>query len=70
MVSSAKSRLLKTDNFSEPFKFYFKPKAKQDRVNDLAVLERSYRSKLKITLVTETWAPELDGGRPFTFTAM
>lgn len=61
MVSSAKSRLLKPDNFSETFKFYFKPKAKQDRVNDLAVLERSYRSKLKITLVTETWAPEING---------
>lgn len=61
MTNLATVGLLKQDHFPDSFKFYFKLQKNQNKIDEINVLNDFARPRLKITIVTETWSPEING---------
>ena len=61
MISSVTTKLFKQNNFPEPLRFYLKQQHPDNIPQELSLLQESLRPKLNITIVTETWAPEING---------
>ena len=57
----AEALYYKQQNFPEYFKIYFRKNNQHSQVNHKASLEKLTRPRLKIAIVTETWAPEING---------
>ena len=53
--------LLKQQDFPDSFKFYFKLHQNKNSIEEISVLKDLVRPRLKITIVTETWSPEING---------
>ena len=53
--------LLKQQDFPDSFKFYFKLHQNKNSIEEISVLKDLVRPRLKITIGTEAWAPEING---------
>jgi hypothetical protein len=61
MIGSMTTKLFKQHNFPEPQRFYLKQQHQHNIQQELSILEETLKPKLKITIVTETWSPEING---------
>ena len=61
MIGSMTTKLFKQHNFPEPQRFYLKQQHQQNFQQELSLLQETLKPKLKITIVTETWPPEING---------
>ncbi len=61
MIGSMTTKLFKQHNFPEPRRFYLKQQYQHNIQQELSILEETLKPKLKITIVTETWSPEING---------
>ena len=61
MIGSITTKLFKQHNFPETQRFYLKQQHRHNIQQELSILEETLKPKLKITIVTETWSPEING---------
>lgn len=61
MIGSMTTKLFKQHNFPEPQRFYLKQQHQHNIQQELSILQETLKPKLKITIVTETWSPEING---------
>ena len=61
MIGSITTKLFKQHNFPETQRFYLKQQHRHNLQKELSILEETLKPKLKITIVTETWSPEING---------
>ncbi|MFM2331884.1 MAG: hypothetical protein RIQ74_707, partial [Pseudomonadota bacterium] len=61
MIGSITTKLFKQHNFPETQRFYLKQQHQHNIQQELSILQETLKPKLKITIVTETWSPEING---------
>ena len=61
MIGSMTTKIFKQHSFPETQRFYLKQQHRHNLQQELSILQETLKPKLKITIVTETWSPEING---------